>query len=574
MLRFFREKAGVIGWAIVITFGGTMFAGSLFLGGMNLGKKKQGNASAIDNRFALIGTTPVYQQKYLESRLQNYQTFEARNKGVSLTPDQIEQLEYDAFSKALRFTILMESAKEQGVKISRSDLDNHFMVIYQQLDIKGKKELKKRLKEQNYPYDLFVENQKNELYVQAMTKMLIDQVSISDQDVDNQYKRIRSQHVLVKTGLNSDINEEEAKVKADKVYQEIQDGLVFKDAVEKYSDDIGTKENDGEIGWIRSGDVIPAYEDVVFSLGNDEVSKPVKSIYGFHIIKLLEVTDLPKPKEMDYEKEKENLMKFYQDRVVTTFVQGILNQSKLNIKDPLLKPIQAKVERNFDAAIGAYQAQVSLNPGSSAPHYFIAQMYLAKKNKNEAIRELEKADIKGDMNPSLDFASIHLLLANLYLEDGYEKKVFSKSTINAIKKDFDKAKADFEKNKDKGAYPPVLLQSIIKFSGKELKSTLMTKALGQYDKAFELSRKDKRSLYSLKQFFTELKDTGRLTKVNAAISVLEELEKAAIASANAQQKIDKAEIEKLLKGAKRVKPDALNDSSNKVTPQPVAPKID
>ena len=60
-------------------------------------------------------------------------------------------------------------------------------------------------------------------------------------------------------------------------------------------------------------------------------------------------------------------------------------------------------------------------------------------------------------------------------------------------------------------------------------------------------------LNNLRQFYTDLNDSNRLKKVNAAIGVLEELEKARIASANAQQKIDKAEIEKLLKNAKSVK---------------------
>ena len=110
ILRFFREKASLIGWSIVLIFGGTMFAGSLFLGGMNLTKKKTEKVSDVENRFALLGNTPVYQKKYLESRLQNYQLHEARNKDASLTPDMIERLEYDAFSTALRFTVLLESA--------------------------------------------------------------------------------------------------------------------------------------------------------------------------------------------------------------------------------------------------------------------------------------------------------------------------------------------------------------------------------------------------------------------------------------------------------------------------------
>lgn len=76
------------------------------------------------------------------------------------------------------------------------------------------------------------------------------------------------------------------KMKADNIRKELTDDN-WAIMVSKYSDDKGTVQNDGRLSPIRVGSIVPQFIDVVKSLEKGQISEPVKTIYGYHIIKLL-----------------------------------------------------------------------------------------------------------------------------------------------------------------------------------------------------------------------------------------------------------------------------------------------
>lgn len=80
-----------------------------------------------------------------------------------------------------------------------------------------------------------------------------------------------------------------AKLKLDTVQKELKNGASFEDLVIKYSDDKFTKDNKGELPIFVVGRVTPAFDEAALALKNvGDISKPVQTDYGFHIIKLLE----------------------------------------------------------------------------------------------------------------------------------------------------------------------------------------------------------------------------------------------------------------------------------------------
>ena len=96
-------------------------------------------------------------------------------------------------------------------------------------------------------------------------------------------------HILVMVNPDAgNTAESSARQKADSIYRAIVNGADFAEMARKYSDDKGSATRGGEIGWIQPGQTVPEFEKAVYKLKVGEMSQPVKSAYGFHIVKLLD----------------------------------------------------------------------------------------------------------------------------------------------------------------------------------------------------------------------------------------------------------------------------------------------
>lgn len=127
-------------------------------------------------------------------------------------------------------------------------------------------------------------------------------IKVTDKE-PRKYK-IRASHIMASFTNNlmaiKDTNA--AKAKMDTILAALKSGEDFAEVAKKYSDDPGTKEQGGDLGYFERRTMVPEFEDAAFKLDVGQVSGVVKTVYGLHIIK---VTDkLPYP---TLEEERENL---------------------------------------------------------------------------------------------------------------------------------------------------------------------------------------------------------------------------------------------------------------------------
>jgi peptidyl-prolyl cis-trans isomerase D len=122
-------------------------------------------------------------------------------------------------------------------------------------------------------------------------------VQISDDDLKARYQRdiqqyevpnrVHVEHILFMTVGKPDAEVDEIKKKAEDVLKQVKKGAKFEDLAKKNSEDPGTKDKGGDLGWIVQGQTVPEFEKVAFSLPPGTVSDLVKTQYGFHIIRVL-----------------------------------------------------------------------------------------------------------------------------------------------------------------------------------------------------------------------------------------------------------------------------------------------
>lgn len=92
-------------------------------------------------------------------------------------------------------------------------------------------------------------------------------------------------HILLK--LSEIISEQEAQQKINSIKQRLDHGADFAELARQYSEDASAN-NGGDLGWVNPGDTVPQFEQVMNALPIDQISDPVRSPFGWHIIQVLE----------------------------------------------------------------------------------------------------------------------------------------------------------------------------------------------------------------------------------------------------------------------------------------------
>ena len=134
-------------------------------------------------------------------------------------------------------------------------------------------------------------------YIELSPADLLDRIDVSDDELSEFYTAKRNnlatpekrltQHILLPVSGDEDA----VKTEIDKVAARIKAGEDFSEVAKEVSKDPGSAPNGGDLGWVTQGDMVPAFDEKLFSMAAGEISEPVLSSFGYHIIKLSEIKE-------------------------------------------------------------------------------------------------------------------------------------------------------------------------------------------------------------------------------------------------------------------------------------------
>jgi parvulin-like peptidyl-prolyl isomerase len=112
----------------------------------------------------------------------------------------------------------------------------------------------------------------------------------------SEYEQIHARHILIRMQGSlvnlapgqKELTDAEALAKALEIRQKILQGADFADLARTDSDDMGSSSKGGDLGFLKRGQTVPSFEDAAFALPTGQLSQPVKTPYGFHLIKVEE----------------------------------------------------------------------------------------------------------------------------------------------------------------------------------------------------------------------------------------------------------------------------------------------
>lgn len=196
----------------------------------------------------------------------------ATSKVGDVTKDQLYNEMKDSVGNSALQLLIIEKVLDDKYKVSDKEVTAEF-------------EKQKKQMGSNYQQTLAAQNMTEKSFKRSIKLNLLqeaalaDGVKISEDDMKTYYdemkKQVKASHILVADEKTA----KEVKAKLDK-------GEDFAKLAQKYSTDTGSKAAGGELGWFGPDKMVPAFTKAAFSLKKGEISGPVKTKYGYHIIKV------------------------------------------------------------------------------------------------------------------------------------------------------------------------------------------------------------------------------------------------------------------------------------------------
>jgi peptidyl-prolyl cis-trans isomerase D len=230
--------------------------------------------------------------------------YERSLSGARLTPA--------AFEAQVRQQLLTDKLKTllfSGLAVTEAEAKEHYIYENDEVNLayvsinasECEAEVNATKQDLAFWYESHSENYKTEPQIKlrylALNESDIDDANVTDLEIEAYYKdhrneyevkeRRRARHILLKIseGAGED-NIEEIRKRAKKIRDRIEKGEDFAKIAKENSEDAGSAKNGGDLGFFSRGMMVKPFEEAVFSMKEGEVSKPVLTRFGWHIIEL------------------------------------------------------------------------------------------------------------------------------------------------------------------------------------------------------------------------------------------------------------------------------------------------
>jgi len=151
----------------------------------------------------------------------------------------------------------------------------------------------------------------------------------------SEFESVKASHILIRFKGSSaparpgqkDLTDEEALAKAQDIRKKLVDGADFAATAKAESDDVGSGSKGGSLGTFGHGQMVPPFEKAAFALPLNQISEPVKSQFGYHVIKVEERTS------KTFEQAKPDLEKQLGPQLTREALDNIRKQTQVTIDD-------------------------------------------------------------------------------------------------------------------------------------------------------------------------------------------------------------------------------------------------
>jgi parvulin-like peptidyl-prolyl isomerase len=254
------------------------------------------SAEVIDQIVVVVNRTAItlYQVQNAEKQLTVQQAFSSDDTPETKRSKTIDYL--------IENELIQQTAEESGVLVTDEELNAALNDIKKRNNISSDERLKDIIfQQEGKTWEEFLDDIRKQIKVaKLINREVRSQVEITEEEVEQFYQdnmerfkespqSVHLRHILLQVAEQASDSEVDAvREKANQLIQELRNGAGFAALARQYSDH-ASSENGGELGTFKKGELAAPF-DIAFTMETGEVSEPVRSDQGFHIIFVEEKT--------------------------------------------------------------------------------------------------------------------------------------------------------------------------------------------------------------------------------------------------------------------------------------------
>ncbi len=251
--------------------------------------------------------------------------------GEAVLKDELFEILYaqggsEALEQLIARKLIAQEAANVGITVTEEELEQEIESIIDESFQGSREDYLSILDFYGISEEAFREDARLNLLVRKLALTEIDptdeelvQFFEDRQELFAEQETVEARHILVET-----------EVEADQIAELLRDGGSFAELAAEHSLDQSNKDNAGYLGFFGRGDMVAEFEEAVFNMEIGEISSPVQTTFGFHIIELLDRTEAA---QVDYEDVSDAVFDALVDervpQVINDLVQKLYEESEI-----------------------------------------------------------------------------------------------------------------------------------------------------------------------------------------------------------------------------------------------------
>lgn len=292
------------------------------------------------DRVVAVVNDGVIMRSELDNRLAQIES-QAQSRGEPLPSRQ--QLESQVLERMVLEEIQLQMARDANVTIDDTELNRQVRSIAESNNM-SLDEFADAVEADGMTLASVREDVRREMLIRQVQQGQVgNRVNVSDSEVDRYLSQqmgqggeeaviqeTRARHVLIE--LTPTRDENQARAQAEEVRERLAQGEDFAAVARDMSDDDGSALNGGDLGWLRPGQTVPAFEEAMRGLSINQVSEPVRSQFGYHVIEVLERRQQDVTQEAQREEVRQSIFQRRANQELETWQQEIRSQAFVDIR--------------------------------------------------------------------------------------------------------------------------------------------------------------------------------------------------------------------------------------------------